>query len=80
MSIEELIIHKVQQYSWLYKKNDKDYVNNYKDDEAWVEIAAYVAKVKNMPSFTGLFIPLIYIIIFLDERKLSEILKLCGSK
>lgn len=54
-SIEDIIINQVQQYPWLYQKNHPDYVNKYKDDEAWDAIGAYVAKKKNMPSFTGWF-------------------------
>lgn len=45
-SIEELIIERVQCYPYLYKKNNKDYVNTLKDDIAWFEIAEYVADKK----------------------------------
>lgn len=53
LGVEYIVMKKVQEYPNLYKKHFPEYVDPRKDEEAWDEIAQYVACVKDMPAFTG---------------------------
>lgn len=53
LDIEYIILRKVQEYPFIYKKNLPEYMVHTSEDDAWDEIAAYVARVKHLPAFTG---------------------------